>query len=192
MWLHTVSVRFQKLSYSFDSNNTAESPSRVVFTSRFHNVFPQVTHCGLAPPRAFLLALPTFLSVVYRPLTPWTLASSGLRARCHRRAKSPGTTIPPLHTPLLHGNCLSRYQGHDDKPDRAPNNWQYKAAYPVLVLCTPGASACPEMWRGASVYSSSKASVALSGLAEGYVGLKKKKKKLETTGLAGKARLLNN
>lgn len=66
MWLHTVSVRFQKLSYSFDSNNAPESLSVTVFTRRFHNVFPQVTRCGLAPLPAPPLPFQPLLSVDYK------------------------------------------------------------------------------------------------------------------------------
>lgn len=70
MWLHTVSVRFQKLSHSSDSNNMPESPSPIVFTSRFHNVLPQVTHMVLLLCLHPSLPFQLFLSVVYETSVP--------------------------------------------------------------------------------------------------------------------------
>ena len=70
MWLPTVSVRFQKLSCSSDSNSTPESPSLIVFTSRFHNVFPQVTHMALLLCLHPSLPFQLFLSVVYETSMP--------------------------------------------------------------------------------------------------------------------------
>lgn len=80
MWLHKVSVRFPKLSYSLDSNKMPESPSLIVFMSRFHNILPQVTHYGLAPLPEPSLALPALSPSGCR--TSNTLRAQG--SRCGR------------------------------------------------------------------------------------------------------------
>lgn len=187
MWLQTVSVRVPSFPTLF-TPTTWLNPPLITFISGFHSVVPPPPRQEPLRPRfsACIFPCPSrFFSVQsIKPLTPWTSASSDLRAHCPGKAKSPGKIIPPLHVLCRMETLFLGIGGVMITQTGSPATRAGSSTH-TLLLCTRALAALSVSRNVSLCPFPGKGLGAVHRLPKGSVALR-------TTSFTGKDRLLNN